>query len=116
MGNIGLPPIKGDASSSGMFLTFVASTREGCNLKCPFCMIKQRREIGEDILQPEDFFRFIREAHAREPLYAVAMQGYEPLLPGSRPYTQAVLAAGLFLGVPPASSPTASCWITPPHG
>jgi MoaA/NifB/PqqE/SkfB family radical SAM enzyme len=41
--------------------------------------------------------RFIREAAERGPIFALAIQGYEPLLPASLPYTQAVLATGRLL-------------------
>jgi hypothetical protein len=44
--------------------------------------------------------RFIREAAQRAPIFAVAIQGHEPLLPDSLPYTQAILAAGRFLNLP----------------
>jgi MoaA/NifB/PqqE/SkfB family radical SAM enzyme len=72
----------------------------GCNLKCGFCLVRQRREITETLLQPEDYTRFIREVADRKRVFALAIQGYEPLLPESLPYTQAILAAGRFLGVP----------------
>jgi len=42
---------------------------------------------------------FIREAAERAPIFALAIQGYEPLLPESLPYTQAILATGRFLGL-----------------
>jgi len=92
------PDIGPDAS--GKFLTFVVPAPGGCNLKCPFCMIRQRREIAETSLCPDDFARFIREAAERAPIFALAIQGYEPLLPESLPYTQAILATGRFLGLP----------------
>src|SRR5262252_9059623 len=91
------PDIGPDAS--GKFLTFVVPAPGGCNLKCPFCMIRQRREIAETSLCPDDFARFIREAAERAPIFALAIQGYEPLLPESLPYTQAILATGRFLGL-----------------
>src|SRR5215470_2312770 len=90
----------------GQFLTFVVPALNGCNLKCPFCLIRQRREISEtqpaaeNLLQPEDMVRFIREAAQRSPIFALAIQGYEPLLPESLRYTQAILATGRFLNRP----------------
>jgi pyruvate-formate lyase-activating enzyme len=93
-----LPDFEGEAT--GQFLTFVVPTPGGCNLKCSFCLIRQRREASSDCLQPEDLVRFIREAAERSPIFALAIQGYEPLLPVSLPYTQAVLATGRSLGVP----------------
>src|SRR5262249_19767587 len=72
----------------------------GCNLKCSFCFVRQRQEVAEVLLRPEDIVRFIREAAERAPIFALAIQGYEPLLPESLPYTRAILAAGQFLGRP----------------
>jgi pyruvate-formate lyase-activating enzyme len=89
-----------DPDAEGVFLTFVVPAPSGCNLKCGFCLVRQRREITETLLQPEDYRRFIREVADRERIFALAIQGYEPLLPESLPYTQAILAAGRFLGVP----------------
>jgi MoaA/NifB/PqqE/SkfB family radical SAM enzyme len=85
---------------NSQFLTFVVPAPEGCNLKCSFCLIRQRREISETHLGPRDLVRFIREASERAPVYALAIQGYEPLLPASLPYTQAILATGKLLGIP----------------
>jgi len=84
----------------GQFLTFVVPALNGCNLKCPFCLIRQRREITDTHLSPRDFARFIREAANGAPIIAVAIQGYEPLLPESLPYTQAILATSQILRIP----------------
>jgi MoaA/NifB/PqqE/SkfB family radical SAM enzyme len=89
-----------DGEGTGQFLTFVVPAPGGCNLKCSFCLVRQRREAAGDCLQPEDLVRFIREAAERSPIFALAIQGYEPLLPPSLPYTRAVLEAGQSLGVP----------------
>src|SRR5262249_2973242 len=86
--------------AAGQFLTFVVPALNGCNLQCPFCLVRQRREISDTSLQPDDLARFIREAAERARIFALAIQGYEPLLPESLPYTQAVLATGRFLGIP----------------
>jgi pyruvate-formate lyase-activating enzyme len=88
-----------DPGAAGWFLTFIVPARNGCNLKCPFCVVRQRREIANADLRPEDFARFVREVAERKPVVAVAIQGYEPLLPESFPYTQAILAAGRFRGL-----------------
>jgi MoaA/NifB/PqqE/SkfB family radical SAM enzyme len=89
-----------DGEGVGQFLTFVVPAPGGCNLKCSFCLIRQRREAVGDRLKPEDLVRFIREAAERAPIFALAIQGYEPLLPTSLPYTRAVLETGQSLGVP----------------
>jgi MoaA/NifB/PqqE/SkfB family radical SAM enzyme len=97
----GLQPQPDDEwGAVGQFLTFVVPALNGCNLKCSFCLIRQRKEITETRLAPEDMARFIREAAQRAPIFAVAVQGYEPLLPESLPYTQAILATGRFLNLP----------------
>src|SRR5215471_17184510 len=88
------------SSAEGRLLTFVVPAPNGCNLKCSFCVVRQRREITETLLRPEDMVRFIREAVERAPISALAIQGYEPLLPESLRYTQAILATGRFLGLP----------------
>jgi MoaA/NifB/PqqE/SkfB family radical SAM enzyme len=101
MGNAGLLPRPDyEPDAKGKFLTFVVPALTGCNLKCSFCLVRQRREITETRLKPEDFALFIREVAGREPIFALAIQGYEPLLPESLPYTQAILATGRFLGIP----------------
>src|SRR5258708_5924369 len=92
------PVLEPDAE--GQFLTFVVPAQNGCNLRCSFCLVRQRREITDTRLRPGDFARFIREAWQRAPIFALAIQGYEPLLPDSLPYTQSILATGQFLGLP----------------
>jgi pyruvate-formate lyase-activating enzyme len=99
LASIGLLP-DFDGEGAGQFLTFVLPAPDGCNLKCSFCLIRQRREAAGDCLQPEELVRFIREAAERSPIFALAIQGYEPLLPTSLPYTRAVLETGQGLGVP----------------
>jgi len=63
-------------------------------------LVRQRGEITDTYLQPGDLTRFIREAAEHAPIFALALQGYEPLLPESLAYTQSILATGLFLGLP----------------
>jgi len=97
----GLQPLpEHEPGDAGRFLTFVVPARKGCNLRCSFCLVRQRREITETCLLPDDYARFVREAAERAPIFAIAVQGYEPLLPDSLPYTQAILATGRFLGLP----------------
>jgi pyruvate-formate lyase-activating enzyme len=101
LANAGLQPYPHhEPGAVGQFLTFVVPTLSGCNLKCPFCLIRRRREITETHLGPEDLARFVREAAQRAPIFALAIQGYEPLLPESLPYTRTILAIGRFLGLP----------------
>jgi MoaA/NifB/PqqE/SkfB family radical SAM enzyme len=91
-----------DGYRVGNFLTFVVPAPQGCDLKCPSCLIRQRGEICGDLLKPGDYARFIHEAYRSGPIFALSVQGYEPLLPASRPYTQAVLATGRLLKLPTA--------------
>lgn len=87
--------------SDGVILTFVVPAPSGCNLKCPFCFIQLRKEPTErGDLAPLDFRRFIDEVAEREVISAICIQGYEPLLPDSFPYTSEILARGRQLGVP----------------
>lgn len=99
--NVGLQPQPDhEPDAAGKFLTFVVPAPNGCGLRCSFCLVRQRREITETCLKPEDYARFIREVADRSPVFALAIQGYEPLLPEALPYTQAILAAGRFLSLP----------------
>jgi uncharacterized Fe-S cluster-containing radical SAM superfamily protein len=101
MASAGLqPPPDFETDAAGQFLTFVVPAQSGCGLECSFCLVRQRREIVETSLGPQDLMRFIREAAQRAPIFALAIQGYEPLLPESLPYTQAILATGRFFQVP----------------
>jgi MoaA/NifB/PqqE/SkfB family radical SAM enzyme len=101
MGVAGLQPQpEGDPDAEGIFLTFVVPALNGCNLDCSFCFVRQRKEITEARLKPQDYAQFVREVADKEQIFAVAIQGYEPLLPEALPYTRAILAAGRFLGVP----------------
>ncbi len=96
----GLFPDDRIITSSGVFLTFIVPALGGCNLACAFCIVKQRREIDDEILHPDDLGRFISETARASPLFALGIQGHEPLLPASRSYTQAILDAGVQLGCP----------------
>ncbi len=86
----------------GLLLTFVVPAVGGCNLRCAVCFIAQRRETENAALQPHEYAQFIRETAASHKLHALAIQGYEPLLPTSVPYTQAILTTGRLLGLPTA--------------
>ncbi|MGI9503923.1 MAG: radical SAM protein, partial [Geminicoccaceae bacterium] len=85
----------------GTIVTFIIPASNGCDLDCPFCFIRQRGEVSLDIeLAPADHARFIREVMATETIAAVCVQGYEPLLPDSFPYTRAILSTGQWLNIP----------------
>jgi MoaA/NifB/PqqE/SkfB family radical SAM enzyme len=95
-----LPYPDHDENSYGRFLTFVVPAPTGCNLSCAFCLIGQRRETRGPPLNPEELARFVHEAAERGPIFAVAIQGYEPLLRDALPYTRALLATSRLLRVP----------------
>ena len=64
------------------------------------CFIRQRGHQAENALQPQHYSEFIHSVRNLAPIYALAIQGYEPLLPASQPYTKEILATGAALGVP----------------
>ena len=68
-----LPQPEIEPGAAGSFLTFVVPAVNGCNLKCSFCLVRQRSEIADTDLRPEDFVRFIREAAERAPIFALAI-------------------------------------------
>ena len=85
----------------GAILTFIVPAPNGCNLACPYCFIDQRKEnaISND-LRPEEYTEFIRQISQNEAVDAVCIQGYEPFLPESAPYTEAILKSGAELQIP----------------
>lgn len=95
-----LPGSVDEKEGHGNFLTFVVAASGGCNLSCAFCSVKQRREIEKHSLPPNDLVQFIEEVAERSRIYALAIQGYEPLLPESLPYTEAILTTGQRLSLP----------------
>jgi MoaA/NifB/PqqE/SkfB family radical SAM enzyme len=87
--------------SSGLALTFVLPA-ESCDLSCSFCAIKQRKETNKQTnnLSVEDYVYFLEDVVQNQDTAIMAIQGYEPLLPESWPYTQAILETGRRLGIP----------------
>lgn len=82
-------------------LTFIVPAENGCNLRCPYCYIDRRNEAARSLdLGPEAYVSFIDQFAAKEEVGAICLQGYEPLLPESFSYTQAILEAGQRLGIP----------------
>jgi MoaA/NifB/PqqE/SkfB family radical SAM enzyme len=79
----------------------VVPAPNGCDLACPFCYIKQRREEAmSTVMSAKDYVAFVEKVAAVEALAAICIQGYEPLLPDSFAYTREILAAGQRLGIP----------------
>lgn len=87
-----------DPTRDGVVLTFILPTKQ-CNLKCPACVIRQRREAETQTLDLEDYLALIVSASKLMDVKHIAIQGYEPLLPEAWPYTQEILALGNSLGV-----------------
>ena len=96
----GLPATAWEGDECGHLLTFVLPAVSGCDLKCGFCFISQRDEIASERLMPADFVSFIRQAAATMNVLGISLQGYEPLLPGTLPYTLDILRVGRELGIP----------------
>ncbi len=87
--------------SDGTILTFVIPAFGGCNLACPYCFIDQRGENNlPDTLWAGDYGRFVRQVISSRPVASVCVQGYEPLLPDTFPYTRVILATGKWLEIP----------------
>ena len=84
----------------GNILTFIVPAPGGCDLACPFCYVRQRREDqASSDLSPADYGRFVKEVAEHHPIAAVCIQGYEPLLDTSFAYTKSILATGRWLGL-----------------
>jgi hypothetical protein len=74
----------------GLAVTFVVPAT-ACDLKCRFCAIRQRREVGDAQLAPQDYAYFLRDLAGKHPTAIASIQGYEPLLEESWQYTRAIL-------------------------
>jgi pyruvate-formate lyase-activating enzyme len=86
-------------TSSGLAITFVLPAT-CCNLSCSYCAIKQRQETKDSKLSLDDYVYFAEDVIKHYGTAIMAIQGYEPLLPESWPYTVALLELGRRLGVP----------------
>lgn len=85
----------------GIILTFVIPAPDGCNLNCPFCIIKQRNENAIiPTISAYNYYKFILETAHSEDISAICIQGYEPLLSASFEYMWSILKAGRRLNVP----------------
>lgn len=85
-------------------LTFVVPVENGCNLQCSYCVIRQRRELeGLSVqLTPAHYAAFIHGIARHIPVGCISVQGEEPLLDDSMPYTQAILKAAQDWHIPAA--------------
>jgi molybdenum cofactor biosynthesis enzyme MoaA len=73
-----------------LFLTMVLPAPNGCNLKCPFCVISQRGE-STPVLTGDDYAHFIADSVSHFPITDLSIQGYEPLLAESWILTKHIL-------------------------
>lgn len=84
----------------GVILTFVAPSSEGCDLSCPFCYIRQRREDATSAhLTPNDYVDFIARVAEQQRMGAICIQGDEPLLDCLQ-YTRTMFEVGKRPNVP----------------
>jgi len=76
----------------------------GCNLRCSYCVIRQRRELeGLSVqLTPAHYAAFIHGIARHIPVGCISVQGEEPLLDDSMPYTQAILKVAQDWHIPAA--------------
>lgn len=96
-------PIKKFIPTKGRLnVTFVLPAPDGCDLACAGCFIRARQEhdLAELTLTPDDYVNFVRASASDFDLRCVSLQGYEPLLRGTRPFTDAILRAAQELGIP----------------
>lgn len=86
----------------GTVLTFIVPAPNGCNLKCPYCVISQRGERSNKTpaLSPTDYAWFVTDVARHVGVACVAIQGEEPLLTESLPYTLRIIEEGRRLGLP----------------
>jgi MoaA/NifB/PqqE/SkfB family radical SAM enzyme len=86
----------------GDVVTVVVPAPNGCDLKCPFCIIGQRgeRESWPISLRPGDYTALIGEWVRTRQVACIAIQGDEPLLPEAIEYTFAILETAKVHGIP----------------
>ena len=89
----------GDPTAGGLALTYVVPSA-ACDLRCGFCYIEQRREAERSVLRSRDYVAFLDDVAATWPVRVSGLQGYEPLLDDSWPYTRAILERSAELEIP----------------
>jgi len=93
-----LPKFK-ELKEGDIAATFVVPAPGGCNLNCPFCAIRLRREADKQVLTLPDYVEFVSEMGCSHHVSLVSIQGYEPLLPESWEYSEAILRRGGEFGI-----------------
>lgn len=90
-----------NATSCGTVITFIVPLVEDCNLRCPFCYIKQRDEItNKSFLEIEYYRQFVIDSFLQINVSNICIQGHECLLPSSIGYTLALLDIGNTFDLP----------------
>ncbi len=99
---LALPVEKFIPKTGELNLTFVLPAQNGCDLKCPGCFIRARGEhdLARLELSVSDYCNFAYDLAGSGHLRCISLQGYEPLLPETRPYTDALLRLAQDLRVP----------------
>jgi MoaA/NifB/PqqE/SkfB family radical SAM enzyme len=89
------------ATERTLELTFVVPATD-CDLKCPSCYIRARHEVSptEPWLPVDAYARMVEAAAQLAQDTRVSIQGFEPLLPQSWPYTQQILETARGLAMP----------------
>lgn len=93
-----LPKFK-ELKDGDIAATFVVPAPGGCNLNCSFCVIRLRREASVQSLALPDYVEFVDEMCRNHQIALVSLQGYEPLLPESWEYSEAILKRGREFGI-----------------
>ncbi len=93
-----LPKFK-ELKDGDIAATFIVPAPEGCNLNCPFCAIRLRREADVQSLALRDYVEFVGEMCRSHQIALVSIQGYEPLLPESWGYSETILSSGREFGI-----------------
>lgn len=90
-----------ELQSGEIAATFVVPAPLGCNLNCSFCFIRQRHEAGSPAaaLSVEDYLHFLDELNQCCRIGVVSLQGYEPLLAESWPFSEAILRRAREMGI-----------------
>lgn len=85
----------------GLIATFVVPAPKGCDLNCSFCIVRARQEApaGTGVLSVDDYVRFLESITVKQKVGLMSLQGYEPLLPESWAYSEALLKRAPELGI-----------------
>lgn len=85
-------------------ITFVVPNKNGCDLNCSYCYIKQRNEHlhADRLLNVDDYSLFVKGIMSKRDIGCISIQGEEPLLPESILYTIEILSIADLFNIPTA--------------